>query len=133
MFKPYHYLLLFSCLVMSWLLWPHRLYIPPGFSLHGILQARTLEWVAISSSRGSLNPGLLCLLHWQADSLPWTTRKAFTFQLFIVIDNVKQIPLNVNLHCHSWLFLWNMFLELKLLSVWDSQYIVPNILLEEWC
>ena len=25
----------------------------PGFSVHGILQARILEWVAISSSRGS--------------------------------------------------------------------------------
>ena len=27
--------------------------IPPGFSVHGIFQARTLEWVAISFSRGS--------------------------------------------------------------------------------
>ena len=26
---------------------------PPGFSIHGILQARTLEWVAMPSSRGS--------------------------------------------------------------------------------
>ena len=26
---------------------------PPGFSVHGIFQARILEWVAISSSRGS--------------------------------------------------------------------------------
>ena len=25
----------------------------PGFSVHGILQARTLEWVTISFSRGS--------------------------------------------------------------------------------
>ena len=25
----------------------------PGFSVHGILQARILEWVAMSSSRGS--------------------------------------------------------------------------------
>ena len=41
----------------------------PGSSVHGILQARTLERVAISFSRGS-NPSLLCLLHWQADSLP---------------------------------------------------------------
>ena len=28
----------------------------PGSSLHGILQARVLEWVAISSSRGSSQP-----------------------------------------------------------------------------
>ena len=26
---------------------------PPGFTVHGIFQARTLEWVAICSSRGS--------------------------------------------------------------------------------
>ena len=26
---------------------------PPGFSVHGIFQARVLEWVAISFSRGS--------------------------------------------------------------------------------
>ena len=35
----------------------------PGFSLHGISQARILEWVAISSSRGSsrlrMSPGSL--------------------------------------------------------------------------
>ena len=29
---------------------------PPGFSVHGILQARILEWVAISFSRGSPQP-----------------------------------------------------------------------------
>ena len=29
---------------------------PPGFSAHGILQARILEWVAISSFRGSSAP-----------------------------------------------------------------------------
>ena len=27
--------------------------LPPGSSVHGILQARTLEWVVISFSRGS--------------------------------------------------------------------------------
>ena len=29
---------------------------PPGSSIHGILQARILEWVAISFSRGSSRP-----------------------------------------------------------------------------
>ena len=32
-------------------------YSPPGFSVHGIFQARILEWVAISFSRGLPNPG----------------------------------------------------------------------------
>ena len=49
-------------------------YNPPGSSVHGMPQARILEWVAISFSRlfvtqGS-NPHLLGLLHWQADYLP---------------------------------------------------------------
>ena len=29
---------------------------PPGSSIHGILQARTVEWVAISFSRGTSRP-----------------------------------------------------------------------------
>ena len=28
----------------------------PGSSVHGILQARTLEWIAMSFSRGSFQP-----------------------------------------------------------------------------
>ena len=39
---------------------------PPGSFVHGIFQARILEWVAISPTQGS-NPGFL---HWQAGSLP---------------------------------------------------------------
>ena len=31
-------------------------YSPPGSSVHGVLQARVLEWVAISFSRGSSQP-----------------------------------------------------------------------------
>ena len=49
-----------------------------GFSVHEIFQARILEWVTISSSRGSSWPRdrtqVSCfagsLLHWQAGSLP---------------------------------------------------------------
>ena len=46
----------------------------PGSSVHGILQARTLEWVAISSSRGIFltqgsSPCPLFLLYRQAGSL----------------------------------------------------------------
>ena len=48
---------------------------PPGSSVHGIFQAWILEWVAMSFSRGFSwsrdgTRGLLCHLHWQADSLP---------------------------------------------------------------
>ena len=40
----------------------------PGFSVHGTLQARILEWIAISFSRGSSQPRDR-LLHWWVDSL----------------------------------------------------------------
>ena len=44
---------------------------PPGFSVHGISQARILEWVAMPSSRGSSQPRIeSASLHWQVDSLP---------------------------------------------------------------
>ena len=44
---------------------------PPGFPVPGILQARILEWVAISYSKLFLIQGSnLCLLHWQVGSLP---------------------------------------------------------------
>ena len=45
---------------------------PPGSSVHGILQARILEWVAMPFSSGPSRPweSNLGLLHWQEDSLP---------------------------------------------------------------
>ena len=46
---------------------------PPGFTVHGIFQARLLVWVAISYSRRSSRPGDLTATSWcllQADSLP---------------------------------------------------------------
>ena len=60
-----------SCLTLQ----PHGLCSPPGSSVHGISQARILEWVAISSPQGifptqELNSSLSCFLYWLADSLP---------------------------------------------------------------
>ena len=47
----------------------------PGSSVHGILQARILEWVSMPSSRGSSWPRdqtqiSYVYLHWQVGSLP---------------------------------------------------------------
>ena len=57
---------LFSSLISIWWvskvtqsypnLWDPMNCSPPGSSVHGILQARILEWVAISFSRGSSRP-----------------------------------------------------------------------------
>ena len=65
--------------VLSWLVVSNSFepvdYSPPGSSVHGILQARILEWVAIFLLQGifptrGLNWYPLHLLLWQADSLP---------------------------------------------------------------
>ena len=66
---------------------------PPGSSVHGILQARILEWVAVASSRGSsleeLSPAPLP--NWDSDHKPlgpeaqgtWRqTSKGWTVQPF---------------------------------------------------
>ena len=46
-------------------------YSPPGPFVHGILQARILEWVTMSFSRDLPEPGIeLRSLAFQADSLP---------------------------------------------------------------
>ena len=51
---------------------------PPGPSVHEISQARMLEWVAISSSRGSSQPSsqthVFCIGRWIL--YHWATRKA---------------------------------------------------------
>ena len=44
---------------------------PTDYRVHGILQARILEWVAFPFSRGSSQPrDWTQVSHWQADSLP---------------------------------------------------------------
>ena len=66
-------------------------YSPPGSSVHGILQARTLEWVAIPFSRGSSWPMDWTLLHWQAGSLlsELPGKPIYVYILHIYICNIS--------------------------------------------
>ena len=67
-----HYTLLLLCLTLLQLhgVTPASC-SPPGSSVHGISQARVLEWAAISFSRQSPNPRIEpTSLALQADSLP---------------------------------------------------------------
>ena len=52
-----------SCSVVSDSLWPHGFH-PPGSSVHGVSQARTLQWVAISSSREPSPPRNQIRISW---------------------------------------------------------------------
>ena len=57
------------CLVTSVVFSPMECSLP-GSSVHGILQVRILEWVAMSSFRGSSQPGNWSQVSFLADSLP---------------------------------------------------------------
>ena len=65
----------------------------PASSVYGISQAKILEWIAISFSRGFSQPRLNpCLLHWQVDSLPLSHQggshyKQECFKAFPIIVN----------------------------------------------
>ena len=63
----------------------------PGSSVHGVSQAKILEWVAISSSRGSYQPrdrtyvsciGRQILYHWATGEAPKSTPRSFRTQVF---------------------------------------------------
>ena len=78
-----------SCLT----LWDTMDYSLPGSSVHGILQARLLEWVAIAYSRVSsllgLNLCLLPLLHWQTDILP-LHQLYYSFVFLSLLSHIRQ-------------------------------------------
>ena len=60
----------------------------PGFSIHGILQARILEWVAISFSRGSSqarNQTQVSCISGRFFS-SWTSREAPLIGYYVVVD-----------------------------------------------
>ena len=71
-----------SCLT---LVTPWTVCSPPGSSVHGILQARKLEWVATPFSRGSSGPKdqirVSCTGRWIIDQ--WATWEAQNFPLHL--------------------------------------------------
>ena len=78
----------------------------PGSSVHRVLQARKLEWVAmpfIFLILG-LNPCLLCLLHWQAGSLPlMLPGKPPVAHIYIYI----YIYTHTHTHTHTYIWILN--------------------------
>ena len=75
-------------------------YSPQDSSVYGILQARILEWLAISSSRGSSQPrGQICifcfLMHWMWILYPLSHQGSLLKLLFIY-------HLGIELKCRLW-------------------------------
>ena len=70
----------------------------PCSSVHGICQARILEWVAISYSRvifptQASNPHFLSLMHGQADSLPTKSPGKPFMHIHIFLFYLHSFPL----------------------------------------
>ena len=73
----------------------------PGSSVHGILQARILQWVAVPSSRGSSRSRdqthhLLCLLLWREGSLSLVSPGKPKRDMKVMLVNSRQ----TNQACH---------------------------------
>ena len=72
---------------------------PIDYTVHGILQARILEWAAIPFSRGSSNPGIeprspalqaivYCLSHQEAQFIVCITIKYLFFLLVVFCKKI---------------------------------------------
>ena len=92
-------------------------YSPPGASVHGILQARILEWVAISSSRKSSLPrdqkhvsciaGSLLHYRWILDQLSHQGILWYTLFMYKVVHNTGNgLSLLINIWMVQILVLW---------------------------
>ena len=75
--------------VVSDSLQPHRC-CPPGFSVHGILQGRILQWVAIPFSRGSSRPR------------NWTQVSCIVGRFFIVWATREALYLYTNIRIYMY-------------------------------
>ena len=72
---------------------------PPGSSVHGILQARILEWVAMPSSRGSSQPGDRTQFSCIAGGFftVWATREALiSYAICLSLSDSCRLTF----HCH---------------------------------
>ena len=83
---------------------------PPGFSVHGILQARIVEWLPVPSPEELPNPGIE---HWspalQADSLPFELQESL-YSIPIATTHFKELELTMSQtlsHIENWLRSWS--------------------------
>ena len=96
---------------------------PPGSTVHEIVQARILEWFAISFSRGSSQPRVWTLVSCTAGRFftDWATREAcrnYNKLLKIYFTNLKNATAMI-----SWLWLWKHRKKAKI-DKWD--YFKPH-------
>ena len=77
---------------------------PPGSSLHGILQARILEWTAMPSSSDLPDPGIEPVFHAasasQVDSLLLShLGSPYIFYMHIIMNYISNIIFIMSVYC----------------------------------
>ena len=92
--------------------------IPPGFSIHGIFQARILEWVAISYSGASSNQGI------EPVSLDrWILYHCITWEAYIYIYIYIYHIYDIYIHTtHTQLIYIYIYLQIPICLVWKIAY-----------
>ena len=115
---------------------------PPGSSVHGISQARILEWVAISSSRGSSRPrdqtcvscmGRQILYHWASSEVQvlfywWKKKELRSSDLPKVTQFVRRVSCKRN----PWMGLWKPLIFLKVIPFrprWYKEVMITAVLI----
>ena len=107
---------------------------PMDYTVHGILQARILEWVAFPFSRKSYQPRDRTQISHIAGGFftSWTTRKAQYMYLFNALNGYLRNK-NLNLPWHFLVFHWTKRLIKweRLGLLWDSGWLMLflNVLL----
>ena len=92
--------LLYTCIIWKWKSLSHtRLFAPP-WTVHGILQARIVEWVAFPFSRGSSQPRDWTQVSHFADGFftSWATREAREYWSGYPIPSPADLPNRDLLH-----------------------------------
>ena len=114
----------------------HTCIIPLTFSVHGILQARILEWVSVSFSKGSSrnqgsNPGLLHCRH----IIYWLNHQGSPSFLLAFADSILDAFLTLGSICYNptelvfWLLAWFSLHQTFQISLAEINLIVLCILI----
>ena len=90
---------------------------PPGFSVHGILQARILEWVAMPFSRGSSRPRDWTQVSRIADRFftVWATQEAPETKVIVKKKKKKKIKIKTS--------------KQQPRSFWKVLWLIPKLIL----
>ena len=102
---------------------------PPSFSVHGILQAGILEWVAMPSSRGSFWPRdwtcVSCIGRWILYHLATWEAQQCSFTVLTILWPLR-IVLNLLFLCSVNGMEWQSLDDTHLFIVWFTEYFKPS-------